>query len=218
MAFSTNPLSLNVPDHHFESWLRDTGYLEVLDHRHSSTSSAVAAATSSSDENPSGSSSSSSSLAVASGGIFISIFAKLATLLSLLTLNPLAKLTADDFSGQTPSWTSGFIGCYGSYSFPSSGSQARLRVHENVKRYARNYACLFILSLACTLYQIPLALIGVISSLALWDLFKFCGDKWGLDSYPITREILVRVAQCDMALWMSNLGGGRHLKPCWCFV
>ncbi|KAK9209169.1 hypothetical protein WN944_001533 [Citrus x changshan-huyou] len=73
------------------------------------------------------------------------------TFVSLLTFNPFAKLTTDDFSAKTPSWTREFIGALGSYSFPSSPHTLKLRVHENVKRYARNYASLFILFFACSL-------------------------------------------------------------------
>ncbi|KAL9444028.1 hypothetical protein AB3S75_017245 [Citrus x aurantiifolia] len=74
------------------------------------------------------------------------------TFVSLLTVNPFAKLTTDDFSVKTPSWTREFIGALRSYSFPSSPHTLKLRVHENVKRYARNYAFLFILVFACSLY------------------------------------------------------------------
>jgi len=42
----------------------------------------------------------------------------------------------------------------------------------------------------------PLALIGLISSLALWDVFKFCSDRWGWDRYPVLRQVMVRTAQC----------------------
>ncbi|XP_027344429.1 PRA1 family protein H [Abrus precatorius] len=177
MVFSSNPLALSVPEPAFESWLRDTGYLEILDHR-TSSSSAVPSAP------------------IPVGGIF----SRLLTLLSLFTLNPFAKLTADDFAGDTPSWSRSFFGFCGSYSFPSSPSQARLRVQENVKRYARNYAYLFILFFACTLYQMPLALVGLISCLALWDFFKFCSHRWGLDQYPVTRQCFIRLAQCATAV------------------
>ncbi|KAK3424434.1 hypothetical protein EUGRSUZ_F01198 [Eucalyptus grandis] len=138
MAFRPNPLSLTVPGPAFESWLRDSGYLELLDQRSSSSSSASAA-----------------SAAAASDphafGFFASVFSGLGTLVSLVTLNPLSKLTTDDFSGETPSWTTAFIGSCDSYSFPSSPAQARLRVHENVRRFACNYATLFILFFACAL-------------------------------------------------------------------
>ncbi|KDP45871.1 hypothetical protein JCGZ_15315 [Jatropha curcas] len=188
MAFSANPLSLSVPDSTFESWLRDSGYLEILDDRSSSTTVPESASTSD------------VTTSTITGGIFVSLFYHILTLLSLFTLKPLSKLTTDDFSGQTPSWTRAFIGDSGSYSFPSGSDQARLRVHENVKRYARNYASLFILFFACTLYQMPLALIGLISSLAVWDIFKFCSNRWGWDRYPFIRQVLVRTAQCATAI------------------
>ncbi|RDX60255.1 PRA1 family protein H, partial [Mucuna pruriens] len=177
MVFSSNPLALSIPEPAFESWLRDTGYLEILDHR---TSSSAAAA----DPKPSG------------GGVFSRLF----TFLSLFSLNPFAKLTADDFAADTPSWSRSFFGFSNSYSFPSCSSQARMRVHENVKRYARNYAYLFILFFACTLYKMPVALLGLILCLALWDLFKFCSHRWGLEQYPLTRKCFLRIAQCATAV------------------
>ncbi|XP_021682406.2 PRA1 family protein H isoform X2 [Hevea brasiliensis] len=189
MKFSSNPLALSIPDAAFESWLRDSGYLEILDHHSSSTTTTTTTTTAAASSNT-------PTTASITGGFFVSLFSRILTLLSLFTLNPLSKLTTDDFSGQTPCWTRAFFGDCGSYSFPSGNDQARLRVHENVKRYARNYASLFILFCACTLYQMPLALIGLISSLALWDIFKFCSDRWGLDLYPAIRQVLVRTAQC----------------------
>ncbi|KAE9590610.1 hypothetical protein Lal_00022975 [Lupinus albus] len=186
MVFSSNPLALSVPEPAFESWLRDSGYLDILDHRTSSAAD-TSAATSISTVTP-------------ASGLFVSLFSHLATLISLFTLNPFSKLTADDFSGDTPSWSHSFFGFCGSYSFPSSPSQARLRVHENIKRYARNYAYLFIVFFACTLYKMPLALVGLISCLALWDFFKYFSDRWGLDEYPITRQCLLRLAQCATAV------------------
>ncbi|KAF7836696.1 PRA1 family protein H-like [Senna tora] len=192
MVFSSNPLALSVPEPAFESWLRDSGYLEVLDHRTS-----AAASTSS-----------------ATSGFFLSFFSRLLTFFSLFTLNPFAKLTAEDFAGDTPSWSHSFIGFSDSYSFPSSPSQARLRVHENIKRYARNYAYLFILFFACTLYgfllwsicfimyQMPVPLFGLLSCLALWEVFKFCSDCWRLNEYPMTRLCLVRFAQCVTAVML----------------
>ncbi|XP_049405590.1 PRA1 family protein H [Solanum stenotomum] len=202
MAFSANPLSLSVPEPVFETWLRDTGYLEILDqrttdlHRHSSTT-AAAATTASSDTAVTNSAAAAVSI---SNGVFVLIFSRIGTLLSLLTLNPFAKLTSDDFSGDTPSWTLQFVGSFDSYSFPSSPSQARLRVHENVKRYARNYASLFVLFFACSLYQKLLALVGLISCLALWDVLKLCGDRWGLEHHPVIKQSLIRISQCATAV------------------
>ncbi|XVF18792.1 hypothetical protein REPUB_Repub11eG0053900 [Reevesia pubescens] len=179
MVFSSNPLSLSVPDPTFESWLRESGYLDVID----DNQTAAAASTTSS------STTTDSTITIPiSGFLFgylVSSFSRLWTLLSLFTLNPFSKLTTNDFSSETPSWTKGFFGDFGSYSFPASVSQARLRVHENVKRYARNYASLFILFFACSL---------------------FFSDKWGLDRFPITQLALIRIAQCATAIiliWLN---------------
>ncbi|KAK0598945.1 hypothetical protein LWI29_000959 [Acer saccharum] len=179
-VFTSNPLSLSVPDPAFESWLRDSGYLEVLDNSSSSSSAAAANTTAST-----------TSTTVTHG-----ILHHLWTLVSLFTVNPFSKLTTDDFSAATPSWTREFLGFLDSYAFPSSPETLRLRVLENVKRYARNYASLFILFFACSLYQMPLALVGLLSSLALWDFFKFGNERWKLDQYPMIRQILIRIAQC----------------------
>ncbi|XP_065862034.1 PRA1 family protein H [Euphorbia lathyris] len=197
MAFSTNPLSLTVPDPAFESWLRDSGYLEILDQRSTSVASSTSVNTSKA--------SSSSTITSIAGCFFVSLFSHILILLSLFTLNPLAKLTIDDFSAQTPSWTRSFFGDSSSYSFPSGTDQARLRVHENIKRYARNYSSLSILFFACSLYQMPLALIGLISSLALWDIFKFCSDRWGWDGYAVIQQVLIRSAQCVTAIILVYL-------------
>ncbi|KAF9590167.1 hypothetical protein IFM89_031771 [Coptis chinensis] len=181
MVFSANPLSLSVPEPVFESWLRDSGYLEILDERTTtlhnrqlpppSTTTTITTPT---------------------------LFSHVITIFSLFTINPLAKLTANDFNLQTPSWTRGFIGFLDCYSFPSSGEQAKLRVHENVKRYARNYSTLFLLFFACSLYQMPVALFGLIGCLVLWDLFKWCSERWGFDRYPSAQQSLIRLAQCGV--------------------
>ncbi|KAH1106511.1 hypothetical protein J1N35_010279 [Gossypium stocksii] len=49
-------------------------------------------------------------------------------------------------------------------------------------------------------YQLPLVLVGLISSLALWDSFRFFSDKWGSDRFPVTEMILVRFVQCVTAI------------------
>jgi hypothetical protein len=51
----------------------------------------------------------------------------------------------------------------------------------------------------------PLALVGLISCLALWDAFKFCSERWGLDQYPVFRQCLVRIAQCGMLSALLSL-------------
>ncbi|XP_073303791.1 PRA1 family protein H [Primulina huaijiensis] len=194
MVFTPNPLALSVPEPEFESWLRDSGYLEIIDQRTTdlhrlSTNAPNPAAVDTTSAAATNSSS-------PTEGFLHSLFSLIWTLLSLFTFNPFSKLTTDDFSGDTPPWTAAFFGFSDSYSFPSSPAQVRLRVHENVKRFARNYASLFILLFACSLYQLPIALVGLISCLALWDVFKFAGDRWNLDGCPVLRELLIRIVQC----------------------
>ncbi|KAI7747217.1 hypothetical protein M8C21_001495 [Ambrosia artemisiifolia] len=222
MAFTANPLALSVPDPTFESWLRDSGYLELLDqrtsdlHRISTTTTTNSTTTTTNPPSVTADVSSNSFS-------FSNILNQIGILLSIVTINPFSKLTNEDFSLDTPPWTLGFVGYYYSYSFPSSRSQARMRVTENVKRYCRNYFTLFILFFACSLfnnslclcsyiadkcvdmitlsvYQIPIALAGLVSSLALWELFAYCGKRWGLDNHPVTRECLLRLVQCATAV------------------
>ncbi|XP_010272371.1 PREDICTED: PRA1 family protein H [Nelumbo nucifera] len=205
MAFSANPLSLSVPEPAFESWLRDSGYLEILDERTTNLDRSSSSSSSSDHHHrvtnrTTGSTTTVATVTTTTNGFFSIIFSYLGTFFSLFTLNPFAKLTTDDFGGETPSWTYGFIGLWDSYSLPSSPSQARLRVQENLKRYARNYATLSLLLFACTLYQMPLALFGLISCLALWDLFRFCNDRWRWERYPSLRQSLLRTTQCATAI------------------
>lgn len=44
-------------------------------------------------------------------------------------------------------------------------------------------------------YQLPLALFGLISSLGLWEAFRFCTNRWELESRPVVRQILLRLIQ-----------------------
>lgn len=141
MVFSSNPLSLSVPDPLFDSWLRQNGYPEILEQRPTSitpiTTTTTATATDAST--------------TAKNGFFASLYSTIYILISLFATNPFSKLTNDDLAAPTPPWQSGFIGDYESYSFPVSASQAQLRVQENVKRYARNYAWLLVVVFACSL-------------------------------------------------------------------
>ncbi|KAL2944364.1 PRA1 family protein H [Bienertia sinuspersici] len=221
MAFASNPLSLSVPEPAFESWLRDSGYLEILDHRttqlhnlNSSTITSSTTATPPSTTAPSTTTIASTrrtpttTITAISYGLIMSFLSSFATILSLLTLNPFAKLTSADFSHQnSPPWTSsGFLGSFDSYSFPSSTTQARMRVHENIKRFARNYATLLLLFFACSLYQMPLALVGLLSCLAMWEVFRFCDNRWALHKYSTIRQVLIRLAQCAVGvilLWSN---------------
>ena len=98
MAFSSNPLSLSVPEAAFDTWLRDSGFIDILDQR---TSDLHRLSSSSADSKPSAEAAASSSSSAASEAVAASVlgrvFSRAATLLSLLTLNPFAKLAAGDY-------------------------------------------------------------------------------------------------------------------------
>ncbi|KAB2620746.1 PRA1 family protein H-like [Pyrus ussuriensis x Pyrus communis] len=106
MVFTFNPLSLSIPDPFFESWLRNNGYPEIIDHHTSTVITTSSATTADAASN--------------TNGFFISLFSCIFTLLSLFTINPFSKLTNDDFATQTPPWTTAFIGSSESYFFPLS--------------------------------------------------------------------------------------------------
>ncbi|XP_020595427.1 PRA1 family protein H [Phalaenopsis equestris] len=202
MSFAANPLALSVPEPAFEAWLRDSGYLEILDTSSSSLPTSSASFPSSSKPLPPKTPS-----AAVAGGIS-SIFFFLRTLASLFTINPFAKLTPEDFVRETPSWTVGFVGDASSYSWPGGPSQARMRVQENVRRYARNYAFLCLIFFACSLYQMPVLLLSLMVCLGLWELLRFCSDKWELEEKrPAVRTILVFAAQFGMLviLYLTDL-------------
>ncbi|KAG2310528.1 hypothetical protein Bca52824_022085 [Brassica carinata] len=191
MGFSANPLSLSVPDSVLESCLQDSCSLDLLDH-----STSPSAAT---EAKP-------PTTAIDDIGCFPSSWAQLVAVFSLLTINPLSSLTADDFAGETPPWTTSFFGDSDSYSFPSSSREARTRVHENVKRFSRNYATLFIVLFTCKLFEMPVALLGFVTSYAFWELFKFCVDRWESNRHhPVIRKILIRVALCATVSFLAFL-------------
>ncbi|KAJ4911367.1 PRA1 family protein H [Raphanus sativus] len=181
-----NPLSLSVPDSVvLDSWLQDSGY---LDHRTSTVSPMSPSSSAATEAKPP-----------------TALSAQLVAVFSLLTVNPLSKLSADDFSGDTPPWTTSFFGDSDFYSFPSSTHEARNRVHENVKRFARNYATLFILFFSYELFEMPVAFLGFVTSYAFWELFKFCVDRWESNRHPFIRKILIRVALCATVSFLAFL-------------
>jgi len=162
-SFKPNPLSLSVPDPALDRWLRDSGYLDLLDSTTTggpSSASAPSTSTSSAAASP--------AAGPASSGVAADVLAFARTLASLLALNPFARLSTADLAAPTPSWSLAFVGPPGaaSYSWPPTPTQARLRVQENVRRYARNYAALTILVFACCLYVFS-TVTHLISSLPL---------------------------------------------------
>ncbi|PNT62843.1 hypothetical protein BRADI_4g08810v3 [Brachypodium distachyon] len=189
-SFKPNPLSLSVPDPALDRWLRDSGYLDVLDSSAPAPSSAAPAT--------SRTSSPFAAPASASSGAAADFLAFARTLASLLALNPFARLSTADLAVPTPSWSLAFLGPPGaaSYSWPPTPTQARLRVQENVRRYARNYAALSIVVFACCLYRMPMALLGMLASLAVWESVRYCRERWGLATRaPGVGQALLHCAQ-----------------------
>ncbi|XP_068643974.1 PRA1 family protein H-like [Aristolochia californica] len=199
MVFSTNPLSLAVPDPVFETWLRDNRFLEILDDHAAALAGFADHTTSRAITATARRGTTNNTATLFTAATFL--FSVCSTLVSVLTINPFAKLAAEDFAGDTPSWTGSFLGSSVSFSWPASPSQARMRVQENVKRYARNYAFLSVLILACCLYQIPIALLGIVSSLLMWELFRISDNRWTLvERFSIFRQILIYLLQSATAI------------------
>nr|CAB3471268.1 unnamed protein product [Digitaria exilis] len=195
-TFKPNPLSLSVPDPALDRWLRDSGYLDLLDSTATAPSSSASAPSSSSTAAAAAAAASPTSSA--SSGVAADVLAFARTLSSLLALNPFARLSAADLAAPTPSWSLAFVGPPGasSYSWPPTPTQARLRVQENIRRYARNYAALAILVFACCLYRMPMALLGMLASLAVWEGVRYCRDHWALTTRaPGIAQALLHCAQ-----------------------
>ncbi|EES06222.1 PRA1 family protein H [Sorghum bicolor] len=203
-SFKPNPLSLSVPDPALDRWLRDSGYLDLLD------STTTGAPSSTSAPSTSASAAARPGTGPVSSGVAADVLAFARTLASLLALNPFARLSTADLAAPTPSWSLAFVGPPGaaSYSWPPTPTQARLRVQENVRRYARNYAALTILVFACCLYRMPMALLGMLASLAVWEGVRYCRDHWGLTTRaPGVAQALLHCAQIATAilLYVCNL-------------
>ncbi|CAH2035165.1 unnamed protein product, partial [Thlaspi arvense] len=86
------------------------------------------------------------------GGFFASLLSRLVTVSSLLAINPFYKLSADDFSGIT---------------LRSSSSSSLAHCIDFI-----------LLNLSLFRYQMLLVLVGLLASLALSELFKYCSDRW----------------------------------------
>nr|CAB3468866.1 unnamed protein product [Digitaria exilis] len=210
-AFKPNPLSLSVPDPALDRWLRDSGYLDLLDSTETAPSSSASAPSSSSST---AATAAAGPTASASSGVAADVLAFARTLASLLALNPFARLSAADLAAPTPSWSLAFVGPPGaaSYSWPPTPTQARLRVQENVRRYARNYAALAILVFACCLYRMSMALLGMLASLAVWEGVRYCRDHWALTTRaPGIAQALLHCAQIG-ASSMQSLVSARVSK------
>ncbi|KAL2628689.1 hypothetical protein R1flu_013375 [Riccia fluitans] len=153
MLFSVNPLSLCMSQSTFEAWLRESGHLEILDK--CTVDQARAEGHSS-----------------------------FSAIMKALRINPFRSLTIEDCCKGPVSWTGEFFDCglgpKETYSFPRSLTQTKLRMEENVKRYTGNYLVLALVILLCYLYKIPVALLGIMSILALWDTVRVYINSRGL--------------------------------------
>lgn len=163
MAFVANPLSLSIPPANFDAWLRDSGYLEILDE------CAIDPARS------------------GRCGILSSIFS--------FVLNPFGNLTVEDLGRPPVPWTGEFWDCgrglRESYGWPLCGTQLKLRMGENMKRYMGNYLRLFVVIFACFVYKMPITLLGIILVLALWDVIRMFSKSLKLESDSFFHQVLL---------------------------
>ncbi|KAJ3698227.1 hypothetical protein LUZ61_001932 [Rhynchospora tenuis] len=209
MSFAPNPLSLTVSDPAFESWLRDSGHLYTLDTLPASSSSSAPSASPSRSSSSNKPTPTPTPTSTSSSQSRLSFFlSSLRTLATIITINPLAKLEVGDLAGPTPSWTRDFIGGPGNYSWPVESPQARLRVQENVRRYAKNYMYLSLLFFTCCLYRMPISLSGLLACLGFWEGVRLCIKRWEMEEkYPVLRQVMVNVALIitAMVLYICNL-------------
>ncbi|KAL3686767.1 hypothetical protein R1sor_013076 [Riccia sorocarpa] len=137
----------------FEAWLRESGHLEILDKCNLDQG------------RPQRRNSLSNSV-------------------KALRINPFKSLTVEDCCKGPVSWTGEFLDCglgpKETYSLPRSLTQAKLRMEENIKRYTGNYLVLAMVVVLCYLYKIPVALLGIMSILALWDTVRVYLNTRGL--------------------------------------
>uniref|UniRef100_A0A0E0DJP5 PRA1 family protein n=1 Tax=Oryza meridionalis TaxID=40149 RepID=A0A0E0DJP5_9ORYZ len=255
-SFKPNPLSLSVPDPALDRWLRDSGYLDILDSSASASASASTSSSPSATTTTAAASSTSTLINPTSAAAAVLAFAR--TLASVLALNPFARLSTTDLAAPTPSWSLAFLGPPGaaSYSWPPTSTQARLRVQENVRRYARNYAALSILVFACCLYhmhchlpsslivaliaficsqslrlrnisatagvsryRMPMALLGMLAILIVWESVRYCRERWGLATRaPGVGQFLLHSAQIGefsvANVFLHNKSLGRKIEDC----
>eukprot|EP00252_Welwitschia_mirabilis_P013358 TRINITY_DN2941_c0_g1_i2.p1 TRINITY_DN2941_c0_g1~~TRINITY_DN2941_c0_g1_i2.p1 ORF type:complete len:219 (+),score=8.40 TRINITY_DN2941_c0_g1_i2:224-880(+) len=168
MAFRANPLSLSIPEGEMEAWLKHSGYLQESKVSEPGNNIGV--------ENAKG---------------VITAFENVG---KLLRINPLEKVGVEDVCKTAAPWTPEFFGKPDSYSWPSSISELESRVHLNTSRFAPNYLRLSLFILACFLYNMPLALLGVASIFATWDLLRICSNRYGIHNHVLLFKALLLIA------------------------
>jgi hypothetical protein len=164
MAFERNPLSLSLPQAAFEKWLRDSGYLEILD-RCVLDHARIAGQ---------------GSLAALSKVIKINPFVN-------LTVEDLLQKPVS----WTGEFFDCGLGPLETFSWPRTITQVKLRMEENVKRYTGNYLILVLIIFLCFLYKMPLAFVGIASIILLWDTLRKASNEWGLERTSFRYRSLV---------------------------
>ncbi|EFJ07168.1 hypothetical protein SELMODRAFT_186360 [Selaginella moellendorffii] len=172
-SFVVNPLSLCIPQSSFEAWLKDKGFLEILEK--CTLDNAI----------------------IAGQGSFVAL-CKLLKLnpFESLTVEDLGKKpvpwTAEFLDcGKGPAET---------YSWPMSVTQVKFRMDENLKRYTGNYLVLIAITFACVLYKMPLALLGVVSLFGLWDGLRILINKFKIQRHGVLFRLLVALGNVGTML------------------
>jgi len=187
MAFQVNPLSLSLSQSALEEWLRENGHLETLDRTGLDHHL----------RQPSHSSLTEFTKAVKS--------------------NPFKNLTVEDLLKKPVSWTEEFFDCGSgpgdTYSWPRSISQAKLRMDENLRRYIGNYVILVVIVFLIFMYQTPMALVGIIAVVVVWDTLRRAGDEWGLerDGYRYRALAFVGNSGTVFCIFLSLTRAGEFL-------
>ncbi|RVW79331.1 hypothetical protein CK203_040860 [Vitis vinifera] len=224
MAFSSNPLSLSVPDAAFETWLRDTGYLEVVDRR-----------TSDLHRLSSGGDSSSTTASIPSNSFFLSQ--------SCPTSEPYSPSSLSTPSPSSPPMTSpahplldprfrGFLRLLflSVVVVPGSpkGPRERQALCSELRDSVHYLLRLFIENLGKRKEMVGLNLVFIVvlvfkereveknevsdAHCSSWvdfkfgtlDLLRFCSDKWRVDRYPVVRQALIHTVQCAHSNFKAN--------------
>ncbi|KAF2575940.1 hypothetical protein F2Q70_00003684 [Brassica cretica] len=55
-------------------------------------------------------------------------------------------------------------------------------------------------------HWMPLALVGLLASLALWELFKYCSDRWKFDHHPSAGKLVIGIGQCAQRYSILKVG------------
>ncbi|KAJ7283052.1 hypothetical protein O6H91_Y350800 [Diphasiastrum complanatum] len=173
MAFLVNPLSLCIPQSAFEAWLRERGYLEILDkcgldQARMAGQSSFAACCKLLTTNP---------------------FAN-------LTMEDLCQKPVP----WTDEFFDCGLGPRETYSWPVSVTQIKLRMEENLRRYTGNYLVLTLVVFLCFLYKVPLAFLGLVSLLGLWATIRKYIYKWGLQRQSVWFGLLLLLGNTATAI------------------